>query len=401
MRKVAIVGVEGSGKTVMLAGLGELYSHPDPEGYFLCPKNFQTATYVAEKIARMRKGEWPTATAEDVLQGLDWTLRKRLGPGQRPSDVCEVSCLDFAGEVYRLAFGIRQGTAPDELSDEVNSLLTYIRDADDLIVLINLRDIIVQGASDPRVQEAMWITNEILSYALDKRDDGRTPRAAIVLSQADSYAVTIKSCGGPKGVLARYLPHVANNYDWLDVLAASAVDKTVMDDNGNTVPAPDFQPTRLRVIMHWIRTGIGMSVRSRTKFTPRRPPQHQVDYGYGAPQPQPQQPLLAEPPPPTSGIGQFFTLRGRKNRTQYWKFIGVCFLIGFVGGLVTEGLLLPLIILVLFWPSVANTVRRLHDMNRSGWWCLLGFIPAISWIVVIVLGCVPGTDGDNEFGPEP
>ena len=77
MKKVAIVGVEGSGKTVMLAGLGELYSHPDPEGYFLCPKNFQTASYVAEKIARMRKGEWPTATADDVMQGLDWTLRRR------------------------------------------------------------------------------------------------------------------------------------------------------------------------------------------------------------------------------------------------------------------------------------------------------------------------------------
>ena len=181
MRKVAIVGVEGSGKTVMLAGLGELYSHPDPDGYFLCPKNFQTASYVAEKIARMRKGEWPTATAEDVLQGLDWTLRRRLGAGQRPEDVCEVSCLDFAGEVYRLAFGIRQGAAPDEMQDEVNELLSYVRNADDLIVLINLRDIIVQGEHDPRVQEAMWITNAILSYALDEQGGRAIPRAAIVL----------------------------------------------------------------------------------------------------------------------------------------------------------------------------------------------------------------------------
>ena len=60
MKKVAIVGVEGSGKTVMLAGLGELYSHADENGYFLGPKNYQTASYVAEKIARMRRGEWPT-----------------------------------------------------------------------------------------------------------------------------------------------------------------------------------------------------------------------------------------------------------------------------------------------------------------------------------------------------
>ena len=255
MKKVAIVGVEGSGKTVMLAGLGELYSHPDEDGYFLAPKNYATASYVAEKINRMRRGEWPVATAEDVMQGLDWTFKRRQGGRQRPEDVCEVSCLDFAGEVYRLAFGIRQGAIPGDLADEVAALKKYIRNADDLIVLINLRDIIAQGPQEPRVQESMWITNEILSYALDETGGRRAPRAAIVLSQADSYAETIKACRGPQGVLARYLPHVANNYSWLDILAASAVDKTMLDDNGNEVPSPDFQSEKLRAIMGWIRAG--------------------------------------------------------------------------------------------------------------------------------------------------
>ena len=37
MKKVAIVGVESSGKTVMLAGLGDLYTYPDADGYFLAP----------------------------------------------------------------------------------------------------------------------------------------------------------------------------------------------------------------------------------------------------------------------------------------------------------------------------------------------------------------------------
>ena len=251
MKKVAIVGVEGSGKTVMLAGLGHLYSRPDVNGYFLCPKNFQTAAYVSDKIARMRKGEWPTATADDVMQGLDWTLRRRQGEGMRPKDVCEVSCLDFAGEVYRYAF-VRQEATPVDLRDEVQSLKDYVREADDLIVLINLRDIIVHGEGDPRVQEAMWITNAILSYALDEQEGRSVPRAAIVLSQADSYLATIRACGGPKGVLAKYLPHVANNYDWLDVLVASAVDKTRVDRDGNTVPAEDFTSKDLRPIMGWI-----------------------------------------------------------------------------------------------------------------------------------------------------
>ena len=256
MRKVAIVGVEGSGKTVMLAGLGDLYSHPDAMGYFLTPQNYQTAAYVSAKIARMRKGEWPAATAEDAMQGLGWSLKRRRDLRQRPEVLCEVSCLDFAGEVYRSAFGIRRGQI---MTNEVVALKEYIRNADDLIVLINLHDIIVQGVNEPRVQEAMWITNEILSSALDESGGRKAPRAAIVLSQADSYADTIRACNGPRGVLAKYLPHVANNYNWLDIFAASAVDKTVLDDDGNLVPAPDFQASNLRVIMRWIIAGLDAS----------------------------------------------------------------------------------------------------------------------------------------------
>ena len=442
MRKVAIVGVEGSGKTVMLAGLGELYSHPDPDGYFLCPKNFQTASYVAEKIARMRKGEWPTATAEDVLQGLDWTLRKRQGPGTRPRDVCEVSCLDFAGEVYRLAFGIRQGAAPGDMQEEVDELLSYVRDADDLIVLINLRDIIVQGANDPRVQEAMWITNEILSYALDKREDGRTPRAAIVLSQADSYADTIKSCGGPKGVLARYLPHVANNYDWLDVLASSAVDKTVLDDNGDVVPAPDFQPTRLRVIMHWIRGGVGQN---RPAFrVPRANAPAFQDSVPAAPPPvaRAPSPVAQSLPPAVATLvdkaRNYWTFSGRASRWEYWMatlitwgvLLAASFLLifvlkvlsdasvvrGWVGGHLSadkyEPVVTVLMCIVSFLGEIALlpvNVRRLHDHGYSGWmiavFYVLGLIPCVQLVSnlcsFVWLGCMPGTAGPNKYGPDP
>lgn len=252
MRKVAIVGVEGSGKTVMLTGLGALYSRPDDDGYFLTPRNFATASYVSDKIQGMRHGEWPIATAGDEMRGLDWVLRKKLS-GRRPSDVCEVSFLDFAGEVYRTAFGVRKNDNDAELASEAALLKKYIRSADELLVLINLRDVITNGLEDHRVQESTWITNEILSFAMDASDNHKAPRAAIVISQADSYEGTINSCGGPSEVLKRYLPQVWNNYDWLDMFSASAVDKSVLDDNGNLIPAPDFQPTGLVPIMNWIR----------------------------------------------------------------------------------------------------------------------------------------------------
>ena len=217
MKKVAIVGVEGSGKTVMLAGLGDLYTYPDEDGYFLAPKNFGTATYVAEKMERMRKGEWPVATAGDEMQGLDWTL-KRQKPGEkgRPEVICEVSVLDFAGEVYRAAYGVSNGSDA-ALKEQADALKRYVCGADELIVLINLRDVITNGLRDTRVQEAMWITKSILDTAFGDGSGKDMPRAAIVLSQADSYAETIKACGGAPGVLRNYLPHVANDYNWLDV----------------------------------------------------------------------------------------------------------------------------------------------------------------------------------------
>ncbi len=255
MYKVAIVGVEGSGKTVMLAGLGEFYSHPDEKGYFLEPKNFKTYSYVKDMIARMRKGEWPSATAEDVMRGLDWTIKRGRGVGQKPEVVGELSCLDFAGEVYRAAFGIKSeakgGENDSELSKQVKELGTYIWTADAILVLINLRDVIVNGFRDLRVQEAMWITNAILNDVLGN-DAKSGPRAAIVLSQADSYADTIRACGGEKEVLRRYLPHVYNNYSWLDVFSVSSVDRTVPDNDGNQVPAKDFTMTGLKPIMDWV-----------------------------------------------------------------------------------------------------------------------------------------------------
>lgn len=396
MKKVAIVGVEGSGKTVMLAGLGELYSHSDENGYFLGPKNYQTASYVAEKIARMRRGEWPMATADDVMQGLDWTLRQRRGDHERPRDVCEVSCLDFAGEVYRAAFGIRQ-SVPPHLGDEVLKLKDYIRAADGVIVLINLRDVIVRGEHEPRVQEAMWITNGILSFALEERSGRKAPRAAIVLSQADSYADTIKACGGPKGVLAKYLPHVANNYYWLDIMAVSAVDKTVLDDNGNVVPAPDFQPTQLRMIMDWILDDMPVPVRGgASRPAARRPPPAP---GRGErPSPQPHAESDWQEP---SGLARFFTFRGRRSRGQYWRFIGFSLLgliiagarWGDVGGFWFS--------LLMILPNFSYAVRRLHDMNISGIWLLVAWIPPIGLVLALMMLFRCGTDGPNSYGPKP
>jgi len=53
--------------------------------------------------------------------------------------------------------------------------------------------------------------------------------------------------------------------------------------------------------------------------------------------------------------------------------------------------------LVLFLPSLAVTVRRLHDINKSGWWVLFIFVPIIGFILLVVYLCTNSKE-DNKYG---
>lgn len=52
-------------------------------------------------------------------------------------------------------------------------------------------------------------------------------------------------------------------------------------------------------------------------------------------------------------------------------------------------------------PSIAVATRRLHDIDRSGWWQLLLFVPLVGWIVLLVWYCTRGNVGPNRFGADP
>lgn len=57
--------------------------------------------------------------------------------------------------------------------------------------------------------------------------------------------------------------------------------------------------------------------------------------------------------------------------------------------------------LLILIPSIAVGVRRLHDLDKSGWWMLIGIIPLIGAIVLIYFFVQDGQAGSNRFGPDP
>jgi len=52
-------------------------------------------------------------------------------------------------------------------------------------------------------------------------------------------------------------------------------------------------------------------------------------------------------------------------------------------------------------PCISVTIRRLHDRNRSGWWLLLHLIPLLGTLILLIWTTLKGTEGENDFGPDP
>lgn len=95
-------------------------------------------------------------------------------------------------------------------------------------------------------------------------------------------------------------------------------------------------------------------------------------------------------------FSKYVEFNGRAKRSEFWWFV----LFTFLGSLVTGALheyLSALFSLVVLLPSLAVAARRLHDIDKSGWFLLLYLIPFIGWIVLLVLFALDSKD-PNRFG---
>ncbi|WP_019587037.1 DUF805 domain-containing protein [Deinococcus apachensis] len=72
------------------------------------------------------------------------------------------------------------------------------------------------------------------------------------------------------------------------------------------------------------------------------------------------------------------------------------------GGLVMLSLVLTILYaLFVFVPSLAATIRRLHDTGRSGWWYLINFVPFVGGLVLFIFLVMDSQPGANKWGPNP
>ena len=105
-------------------------------------------------------------------------------------------------------------------------------------------------------------------------------------------------------------------------------------------------------------------------------------------------------------FGGYVDFSGRSNRGEFWFWqldnllitLGLGILDVLLFGVEGSGLLGGLWGLATLIPSFALTARRLHDIDKSGWWQLLVLIPLIGWIVLLVWTCRAPDEHPNRFG---
>ena len=142
-------------------------------------------------------------------------------------------------------------------------------------------------------------------------------------------------------------------------------------------------------------------------------------------------------------IEKYADFSGRAPRAEYWWFYLATIvayivatiidsILGLDGTVGPYGVVVLVLMLALLIPGLAATVRRLHDTNRSGWWILIAIVPyfilgilfgmafasgsmaamggvgliggliaVAGGIALLVFMILPGTPGDNRYGPDP
>jgi len=111
-------------------------------------------------------------------------------------------------------------------------------------------------------------------------------------------------------------------------------------------------------------------------------------------------------------LKKYAVFSGRARRKEYWYFTLVNFLISLALAtmIYSDGInfhnLMYLVVdriyfLAILIPSIAVTVRRLHDTGKSGWWILIGLVPIAGSIALLIFTVQDSQPGENQYGSNP
>lgn len=113
-------------------------------------------------------------------------------------------------------------------------------------------------------------------------------------------------------------------------------------------------------------------------------------------------------------LKKYTDFSGRARRKEFWMFVLINFIISIVLTIIDRvagltygtapaeyGILTTIYALAVLLPSIAVSIRRLHDINKPGLWFLIYLIPCVGFIFWIIFNVKEGDPGANQYGPDP
>ncbi len=128
------------------------------------------------------------------------------------------------------------------------------------------------------------------------------------------------------------------------------------------------------------------------------------------------------------GLKNYTTFEGRARRKEYWMFMLVYLLINLILRILvkvtgpetyfneqtytmetTDSSAIYILLTIIYFifligtllPTIAITVRRLHDTGRSGWWYFINFLPFVGSFILFIFLVLEGHEQENQYGPNP
>lgn len=253
--QIAIVGMTGSGKTVLISTLAMKMSQMADKGIFLTPvgdNRRQTLKYVQQNWSMLNNGQWPPSTPAGELIHLQWELLTE-------KNTASVRFTDCAGQDIRSLFSQERFDSSD-LSPELQNLYRYFQNANIILFLVNMEDIL--GCSSETSTDNVLNLDQMISVLTQGVSFPR--RCAVVLSQYDKYKPEVDQMynGDVLEYLRKNLPLLHGQYilkKSFEIIPVAAVEQTqtiIEDGQAKLVPAPDFTSYNLQTLIAWIANNV-------------------------------------------------------------------------------------------------------------------------------------------------
>lgn len=301
--KVAIVGMTGSGKTVLISTLATKMAQMALEDIFMAPfgdNRRRTLLYTQSNWQTLNHGRWPASTPAGELIELQWELNTK-------NNQALVQFLDCAGQDIRALFRTDIFDSK-KLKGDLKTIYENISSANILIFLVNMKDLL---ATPNYVDEIMDL--DLMFHTLNQRNN--IPRKmAVVFSQYDKYKPEVdqKFKGDFLEYLRHYIPYLhgqyirKRNFEIIPVAAVYDTQSIIENNEVKQYPAPEFSSYNLETLIHWIADSVEELAPEVKKRAPKpKPPKPPV-----APKPS------ASVPPKTSDPKQ-------APKKSYYYAIGI------------------------------------------------------------------------------